>query len=63
MILDSISALGYIPKGIVSLVPSQTELLHHLGLEDETVGINKFCVHPKSLTLSPDVVYVVPFQV
>lgn len=34
------------PKRIVSLVPSQTELLHYLGLEDEVVGITKFCVHP-----------------
>ena len=35
------------PTRIVSLVPSQTELLHYLGLEDEVVGITKFCVHPK----------------
>ena len=34
------------PKRIVSLVPSQTELLYDLGLEDEIVGITKFCVHP-----------------
>lgn len=34
------------PKRIVSLVPSQTELLHYLGLEDVVVGITKFCVHP-----------------
>ena len=32
---------------IVSLVPSQTELLHHLGLEEEVVGITKFCIHPE----------------
>ncbi|WP_375238931.1 ABC transporter substrate-binding protein [Aurantibacter sp.] len=31
---------------IVSLVPSQTELLHDLGLEDQIVGVTKFCVHP-----------------
>ena len=31
---------------IVSLVPSQTELLHYLGLDREVVGITKFCVHP-----------------
>jgi ABC-type Fe3+-hydroxamate transport system substrate-binding protein len=31
---------------IVSLVPSQTELLYDLGLYDEVVGITKFCVHP-----------------
>lgn len=32
---------------IISLVPSITELLHYLGLNDETVGITKFCVHPE----------------
>ena len=36
------------PKRIVSLVPSQTELLHYLGLEEEVVGITKFCVHPEN---------------
>ncbi|GAB4499624.1 MAG: helical backbone metal receptor [Saprospiraceae bacterium] len=35
------------PRRIVSLVPSQTELLADLGLEDEVVGITKFCVHPE----------------
>lgn len=35
------------PKRIVSVVPSQTELLADLGLEDEVVGITKFCVHPE----------------
>ena len=35
-----------VPKRIVSLVPSQTELLVDLGLEDALVGITKFCVHP-----------------
>ena len=35
-----------VPKRIVSLVPSQTELLYDLGLEDSIVGITKFCVHP-----------------
>lgn len=34
------------PRRIISLVPSQTELLHYLGLEAEVVGITKFCVHP-----------------
>lgn len=34
------------PRRIVSLVPSQTELLYDLGLEEEVVGITKFCVHP-----------------
>lgn len=34
------------PQRIVSLVPSVTETLWTLGLEDEVVGITKFCVHP-----------------
>ncbi|MGM0479000.1 MAG: ABC transporter substrate-binding protein [Bacteroidota bacterium] len=34
------------PERIVSLVPSQTELLYDLGLHDEVVGITKFCIHP-----------------
>jgi ABC-type Fe3+-hydroxamate transport system substrate-binding protein len=32
---------------ILSLVPSQTELLFDLGLNDEVIGITKFCVHPQ----------------
>lgn len=35
------------PQRIVSVVPSQTELLHYLGLEAQVVGITKFCVHPQ----------------
>lgn len=34
------------PQRIISLVPSQTELLFDLGLKDELVGITKFCIHP-----------------
>ncbi|MBJ11019.1 MAG: cobalamin-binding protein [Flavobacteriales bacterium] len=40
--------IQYPPKRIVSLVPSQTELLFDLGLEKEVVGITKFCVHPNN---------------
>jgi ABC-type Fe3+-hydroxamate transport system substrate-binding protein len=40
--------LPELPKRIVSLVPSQTELLYDLGLVDEVVGITKFCIHPES---------------
>jgi ABC-type Fe3+-hydroxamate transport system substrate-binding protein len=40
--------IPYPPKRIVSLVPSQTELLYDLGLDAEVVGITKFCVHPES---------------
>ncbi len=46
MILQHTSDLDHVPKRIISLVPSQTELLFDLGLHDETIGITKFCVHP-----------------
>ena len=39
-------SLDSVPKRIVSLVPSQTELLYELGLQDEVAGITKFCIHP-----------------
>lgn len=41
--------LPHPPKRIISLVPSQTELLVDLGLEDQIVGVTKFCVHPSDL--------------
>ena len=48
--------LNKTPKRIVSLVPSQTELLVDLGLEALIVGVTKFCVHPKHLRMSKVVV-------
>ncbi|MFT3885066.1 MAG: cobalamin-binding protein [Flavobacteriales bacterium] len=36
-----------LPQHIISLVPSQTELLCDLGLGDRIVGITKFCIHPE----------------
>jgi len=44
------------PKRIVSLVPSQTELLVDLGLENTIVGTTKFCVHPSHLRKSKTIV-------
>ncbi len=38
--------LAQTPKRIISLVPSQTELLYDIGLRDEVVGITIFCIHP-----------------
>jgi ABC-type Fe3+-hydroxamate transport system substrate-binding protein len=40
--------LPQIPRRIISLVPSQTELLSSLGLDEQVVGITKFCIHPAS---------------
>lgn len=48
--------LKHTPKRIVSLVPSQTELLFDLGLKDSVVGVTKFCVHPKGIKKEVQVV-------
>jgi iron complex transport system substrate-binding protein len=37
------------PNRIITLVPSQTELLVDLGLRSKIMGITKFCVHPNKL--------------
>ena len=37
------------PQRIVSLVPSLTETLVDLGVEDRIVGVTKFCLHPDHL--------------
>lgn len=43
-------------KRIVSLVPSQTELLYDLGLDDKIVGRTKFCIHPETKVKSARIV-------
>jgi ABC-type Fe3+-hydroxamate transport system substrate-binding protein len=46
--MGRVIALSAIPRRIISLVPSQTELLYQLGLDEEVVGITLFCIHPES---------------
>jgi ABC-type Fe3+-hydroxamate transport system substrate-binding protein len=41
--------LKNVPGRIISIVPSQSELLWDLGLENELVGITKFCIHPDKM--------------
>ena len=41
--------INALPKRIISLVPSQTEMFVYLGLGTSIVGLTKFCVHPKNL--------------
>ncbi len=36
------------PKRIICLVPSLTELLYDLGLDNKVIGITKFCIKPNS---------------
>lgn len=45
--MQSAVAVGDAPKRIISLVPSITELLFDLGLEDRVVGVTRYCVHPE----------------
>ena len=39
--------LSALPKRIVCLVPSLTELLAYFELDQEVVGITKFCIYPE----------------
>jgi ABC-type Fe3+-hydroxamate transport system substrate-binding protein len=41
---------------IISLVPSLTELVVHLDLEEKLVGITKFCIHPEGLKKTKTIV-------
>ncbi|WP_396600399.1 ABC transporter substrate-binding protein [Algibacter sp. R77976] len=54
--LNRIVHLKDTPKRIISLVPSQTELLCDLGLESSLVGVTKFCVHPHYIKTNVTVV-------
>jgi ABC-type Fe3+-hydroxamate transport system substrate-binding protein len=36
------------PRSIVSLVPSITELLYTLQLDERVTGLTKFCIHPET---------------
>ncbi|GAB2776529.1 ABC-type Fe3+-hydroxamate transport system substrate-binding protein [Hymenobacter luteus] len=49
-------AVPFPPRRIVSLVPSQTELLFDLGLGDRVVGVTKFCLHPAGARQSATVI-------
>ena len=44
--LNRIIELPHLPQRIISTVPSQTELLFDLGLDEKIVGITGFCTHP-----------------
>lgn len=52
--LNNTIELKSYPKRIISLVPSQSELLWDLGLREELVGITKFCIHPQQMFESID---------
>ncbi|HEX8427239.1 helical backbone metal receptor [Hymenobacter sp.] len=48
--------VSFPPQRIVSLVPSQTEMLFDLGVGERVVGVTKFCFHPAEARTSATVV-------
>ena len=54
--LNTVFELKKTPKRIVSLVPSITELLVDLGLNEFIVGVTKFCVHPSYINKEKTIV-------
>lgn len=47
--LNNTITLNDYPQRIISIVPSQSELLWDLGLKNKLVGITKFCIHPDEM--------------
>lgn len=45
--MGNVIEFNALPKRIVSLVPSQTELLYEFGLAESIVGQTVFCIHPR----------------
>lgn len=54
--MDRRVAVPFPPQRVVSLVPSQTELLFDLGLDARVVGVTKFCIHPAEARQSATVI-------
>lgn len=50
--LDLLNSVSKNELRIVSVVPSQTELLVDLGLKNQIVGLTKFCIEPQDLVES-----------
>lgn len=48
-------SLGALPRRIVSLVPSVTELLFALGAEDRLIGVTDYCDFPPAARRKPSV--------
>jgi len=48
--MNRIVEIKYPPERIISLVPSITELLFDLGLDNEIIGITRYCIHPSEKT-------------
>jgi len=47
--------IGKLPQRIISLAPSNTEILFALGLEDKIVGVTQYCDYPEAAKAKPRV--------
>ena len=58
VITDQIGRMVYLdksPQRIISLAPSNTEVLFALGLADRVVGVTKYCDYPPEAQEKPTV--------
>ena len=44
-----------LPEKIISLAPSNTEILYALGLEDRLVGVTEYCDYPEAAKQKPEI--------
>lgn len=55
LLLASLPARAGPPRRVVSLVPSATECMAALGAESQLVGRSRYCLHPASVKVLPQV--------
>ncbi len=53
--LGRVVKLDGIPQRIISLAPSNTEILFALGLEDKLVGVTEYCAYPEAAKNKPKI--------
>ena len=53
--LGRVVKLDKVPERIISLAPSNTEIVYALGLEDKLVGVTEYCDYPEAAKDKPKV--------
>jgi ABC-type Fe3+-hydroxamate transport system substrate-binding protein len=48
--------VSFPPQKIISLVPSQSELLFDLNLNEKISALTKFCIHPNKLVINKEII-------
>jgi len=52
---DRVVRVEKMPEKIISLAPSNTEILYALGLEDRLVGVTEYCNYPEAAKEKPQI--------